>query len=167
MRRSLLVIAATVCVSGCHTFQPASVADLSPGEGMRARVTGAFSDSLSTILGVDTRLVEGTYVEGTGSSVYIDIPVASGFQGMRLQTLSQRVEIPTTAFLGVERKQLSKGRTGLALGAAVAASTAIILSQLGGDTGGEAIPGGGGPVDAVISSPSVSLISLLSWVWSR
>lgn len=167
MRRSLLVIAATMCVAGCHTFQPTSVADLTPGEDIRARITGAFSDSLSTILGGDTRIVEGSYVESTRSSVYIDIPVASAYKGMRLQTLSQRVEIPTTAFLDLERKQRSRARTGLALGAAVATSIAIITSQLSGDTGGGVRPGGGGPVDAVVSTPSVSLGNLLSWVWSR
>ena len=150
-----------------HTFQPTSLAELTPGEDVRARITGAFADSLSAILPGDARVVEGTYVEATGSNVFIDVPVTSSYQGMRLQTLNQRVEIPEDAFTDLERKSLSKSRTGLALGAVVAASAAIIIAQLSGDTGGAALPGGGGPVDAVVVTPSVSLISALSWLWSR
>lgn len=167
MRRSILVLALVACASGCHTFQPASIAELAPGEAVRARISGAFADSLSTILPGDTRVVEGTYVEANGPTVYLDVPVTSSYQGMRLQTLNQRVEIPESAFTDLERKSLSKSRTGLALGAVVAASAAIIIAQLSGDTGGAALPGGGGPVDAVVATPSVSLIRALSWVWSR
>jgi len=155
------------CTAGCHTFQPTSLSELTPGEDVRARVTGAFADSLSAILPGDARVVEGTFVEASGPAVLIDVPVMSSYQGMRLQTLNQRVEIPEDAFVDVERKHLSKSRTGLALGAVVAASASIIIAQLSGDTGGGVPPGGGGPVDAVVTTPSVSLAAVLSWLWSR
>lgn len=155
------------CTSGCHTFQPTSLSELAPGEDVRARITGAFADSLSAILPGDARVVEGTFVEASGPAVFIDVPVTSSYQGMRLQTLNQRVEIPEDAFMDVERKRLSKSRTGFALGAVVAASAAIIIAQLSGDTGGGVPPGGGGPVDAVVATPSVSLVHALSWLWSR
>jgi len=167
MRKSLLVVALALCASGCHTFQPTSVAELTPGESVRARVTGAYADSLSAVLSGDTRVIEGSYVEANGSTVYLDIPVSSSYQGMRLQTLNQRIEVPADAFLDVERKELSKARTGLALGAVVAAGAAILIAQLSGDTGGGSLPGGGGPVDAIVTTPSVSLVSALSWLWPR
>ena len=167
MRRSSLVVVLVLCASGCHTFQPTSIADLTPGEDVRARVTGAFADSLSTILSGDTRIVEGSYVESNGSTAYIDVPVSSGYQGMRLQTLNQRVEVPMDAFVELERKQLSKVRTGITLGAVVAIGAGIVIAELSGDTGGGVRPGEGGPVDAVVSTPSVSLVSVLSWLWSH
>ena len=167
MRRSLLIAAVVLSASGCHTFQPVPVSELTPGEAVRARVTGAFSDSLSPILAGDARVIEGSYVESNGSTVYLDVPVSSAYQGMRLQTLNQRIEVPVAAFVEMERKQLSKERTGLAVGSAVVAAAALVISQLSGEAGGGVRPGGGGPVDAVVSAPSASLVSALSWLWSR
>lgn len=167
MSKRTWIIVFALSAAGCHTFQPTTVSDLTPGQDVRARVTGAFSDSLSTILGGDARVIEGAFVESRGPSVYIDVPVNAEYVGMSLQTLNQRVEIPNDAFIEVERKELSKGRTALALGAVAAVAGAIIVQQLSGDTGGGVRPGGGGPVDAVVTAPSISLSSALSWVWSR
>lgn len=170
MRRGFLIVALAFGATGCHTFQPATIADLTPGEDVRARVTGAFADSLSAVLSGDARVLEGSYVESNGSTVYIDVPVSSAYQGMRLQTLNQRIEVPATAFVDVERRELSRARTGLAIGAVLAAAGAILITQLSGDTGGGSLPGGGGPVDAIVgtpTTPSVSLVPVVSWLWSR
>ncbi|MGB1656854.1 MAG: hypothetical protein ACPHO4_05850 [Longimicrobiales bacterium] len=165
MRRSVLLTVMVACLSGCYTFQPASVTELAPGVDVRARITGTFADSLAAILPGDSRILEGTFIEVTGSRVYIDVPTSSAYQGMRLQTLNQRIEIPSDEFVDLERKQLSRGRTGLALGAVATAAAALIISQLTGEAGGGTSPGTGGPVDAVVATPSVSLIVALSRLW--
>ncbi len=167
MQKGTVLALLVATLSGCHTFQPASLEDLAPGVGVRARVSGAFADSLRSILPGEDRTLEGTYVEARGTVVYIDVPVMSEYQGMRLQTLSQRIEIPENAFVEIERKNLSKSRTGLAVGAVVAAGAALVIAQLSGDSGGGAPPGTGGPVDAVVSTPSTSLLGVLEWLRGR
>lgn len=167
MSKSVWVMVLALCATGCHTFQPTTLSELVPGENVRATVTGAFADSLGVMLGNDSREVEGAFVETQGSSVYLDVPVTAQYVGMRLETLNQRIEVPSAVFVDLERKELSKGRTALALGAITAVATALIVTQLSGDTGGGARPGGGGPVDAVVTTPSVSLTTIISRVWSR
>lgn len=162
MHRYFLALTALIAASGCHTFQPASVDVLAPGQTVRARVTGAFSDTLSTMLTrADAREFEGVVVESTGSSTFLDIPVEQGFEpGMRHQTLSQRVEIPDAAFVEIEIKELSRGRTLAAAGLAGAVIGAIVIHQLNKDTGGDNRPGTGGPQEAVISLgfPAIPLL---------
>ena len=163
--RNLAAVLLLMCTAGCYTFQPVSVAELTTGEGIRAVVSGAFADSLSRILPGHRRIIEGSYVEADGSSVLLDVPVSAAYKGMRLQTLNQRIEIPVDAFMDIERRKLSRTRTGLAVGAIVTASTTVIVTQLAGDTGGGVRPGGDGPVDAMISVPFLSLIGVLKSLW--
>lgn len=156
MHRMLLPIALVILASGCHTFQPASVGDLTPGESVRVRVTGAFSDSLATMLPLeDPRAFEATIASGGPSSVFLDVPVQQQLVGMRFQTLNQRVEVPTSAFVEVETKRLDRGRTLAAAGVAAAVAATVIVVQLRKDSGGGGLPGGpGGPVDAIVSLDS-------------
>lgn len=167
MQKGTFLALLVATLSGCHTFQPASLEDLAPGVGVRARVSGAFADSLRSILPGEDRVFEGTYVEARGSAIYIDVPVMSEYQGMRLQTLRQRIEIPENAFVEIEQKSLSRSRTGLAAGAVVVAGVALVIAQLSADSGGGVPPGTGGPVDAVVSSPSMSLLGVLEWLRGR
>ena len=51
--------------------------------------------------------------------------------------------------------------------AVVAAGAALVIAQLSGDSGGGAPPGTGGPVDAVVSTPSTSLLGVLEWLRGR
>lgn len=167
MRRTILVILAGMTVSGCHTFQPTSIAELAPGQDIRVRISGAFSDSLSSILPGDLRSMEGAFVQSTATSVFLDVLVSSQYQGMRLQTLNQRVEIPTDELQGIEWKQLSRSRTGFAVGTVIAFAGAIVIGQLSGEKGGGSPPGTPGPVDYMVATPSLSLGNMLSWIRGR
>jgi hypothetical protein len=164
MRRTILVILVGMIVSGCHTFQPTSIAELTPGQDIRVRVSGAFSDSLSSIVPGDSRSMEGAFVESTETSVFMDVPVTSEYEGMRLQTLSQRIEIPAGELLDIEWKQLSGSRTGIAVGTVVALASAIVIGQLSGDKGGGSPPGVPGPVDYMTATPSLSIGDVIAWI---
>lgn len=153
MSRFLLPLLAVVAMSGCHTFQPVSVGELTPGTAVRARVTGAYSDTLEVLLQRDdAREIEGTVVSETGSSILLEVPVEQTLRGMRFSTLNQRVEIPTSAFVDVETKQLDRGRTLVVAGAAAAILGTIVVVQLSKESGGSQNPGGGGPVEAVVAT---------------
>jgi hypothetical protein len=152
MHRIVLLIAVLATATGCHTFQPASPGDLVPGQSVRVRVTGAYSDSLAPILQRDdSRVFEGVVASREASSFLLDVPVQHSLQGMSFETLSQRVEVPTSALIEVETRQLHKGRTIAAVGVAAAVVGTVVAYQLSKDSGGGSIPGGGGPVESVVS----------------
>lgn len=153
MQRMLLSIALAVVAAGCHTFQPASVGSVAPGERVRARITGAFSDSLAPLLQrEDARTFEGTVVSETSSSLFLDVPVQQELRGMRFETLNQRVEVPASAFVELETKRLDKGRSIAAGGIVAAALGTLVVVALSKRSGGGNRPGTpGGPVDAIVS----------------
>jgi len=157
MHRHLLTFLAVLLSSGCYTFQPAAIEDVLPGQNIRARVTGAYSDTLGVILQRDVRVFEGKVFEAADSSILVDVSVEAAFRGMRLETLNQRVEIPHTVFVDVETKELSKGRTFMAVAAVVGVISALVIGQVFQDTGGADRPGSGGPQDAVVTMPGVTI----------
>ena len=152
MLRQVLTLFGVLATAGCHTFQPAGVSDLEPGHAVRARVTGAFSDSLSQILGRDdTRVIDGVVVEERASSTLIDVPAVTSLRGIRLETLSQRVEVPNEEILEIEIKVLDRGRTLAVAGVAGLVVGAFVVRQLNRNAGGGQLPGTGGPQDAIVS----------------
>ena len=159
MHRSLLTILCVLATSACHTFRPVVIDELTAGQNIRARITGAFSDSLSPILLRDAREFEGIVVENSGSSLLMEIPVDQRLAGLRFETLSQRVEIPAAEFLDLEIKELDRGRTVLAIGFVVAAVGGFVLAQLNKRSGGGSSSGPGGPQDAIFPVP----IGGISW----
>lgn len=168
MHRLLLPVALLVTATGCHTFQPASVGDVAPGQSVRVRVTGAFSDSLAPILQRDdSREFEAVVASREDSSLLLDVPVQQSLQGIRFQTLNQRVEVPTSAFVEVETKRLHKGRTIAAAGIAAAVLGAVVVYQLNKDSGGGTPPGGGGPVESVVSFDLLGLSLGGGWLFGR
>ena len=168
MLRSLMTLVAAFGLTACHTFQAASPGDLVPGQNVRVRITGAFADSVGPLLGRDdARLLEGAVIQRSPSAVLLEVPVSQSLAGMRLQTLNQRVEIPDAAFVDLETRQLSKGRTIMAAGAGVAIAAGIVIAQLNKQSGGGNIPGGGGPGESVVSMPGFSITSFLGWVTGR
>ena len=153
MTRSLLPLLLALAMGGCHTYQPVPVRELAPGSDVRVRLSGAYADSLAPVLQRDdARVLEGTLVGSDGSSVLLEVPVEQSLRGMRLQTLNQRVQIPESAFLETESKQLDRGRTFLAVGAAAAVVGTVVVIQVSKESGGSQNPGGGGPVEAVVST---------------
>lgn len=165
MLRSLMTLVTALGLAGCYTFQPASPQELAPGQSVRVRITGAFSDSVGPLLMLDdARVLEGAVIERSASATLLEVPVSQGLQGMRFRTLNQRVEIPDAAFVDVETRQLSKGRTFIAAGGAVAIAAAIVVAQLNKDSGGGDIPGGGGPEESIVSMPGFSLTAVLGWI---
>ena len=98
----------------------------------------------------------------------LQVPVNSSLQGMRLETINQRVEIPNSAFVDVEIKELSKPKTIGAMAALTGAATAIVIWQFGGDNGGGDLPGNGQPVESTIARPWFSVpLSALTRLFGR
>lgn len=156
--RLLLLIACLTSLSGCYTYQRSSAAEIGPGQDVRVRVSGAFADSIGPILLTsDARVVEGAVVDRDDGALMLEVPVTSQLQGIRMESLRQRIQVPTDELVDVEVKELSKLRTYGTLGLIVGAGVALVIAQLSGDSGGGSTGGGGGPVESVVSPSGVSL----------
>jgi len=165
MRRSLFTFICVLAISGCHTLRPVVVDDLVPGQTVRARITGAFADSLSPILMRDVRDFEGVVVENTGSAILMEIPVQQTLTGLTFETLSQRVQIPAAAFVDLEVKEFNRGRTIGVVALAAVAAGAFVIAQFNKQSGGGSTGGPGGPEDAVLSRPMFSIpVGGLPWI---
>ena len=156
--RLFLLIVCLTSLSGCYTYQRSSAAEIGPGQDVRVRISGAYADSLGPILMTDdARVVEGSVVGRDNGSLMLEVPVNSQLQGIRMETLRQRVEVPAEELVDVEVKELSKLRTYGTLGLIVGAGVAIVVAQLSGDSGGGSVPGGGGPVESVVAPSGFSV----------
>jgi len=169
MHRLALSLVVIFAATGCHTFQPTAIDEVAPGQAIRARVTGAYSDTLSAVLQrTDAREVEGRVVERIGTSMLLEVPVSRSLEGMRFQTLNQRIEIPDGAIQVVETKELDRLRTFGAAGIGAAIVIAIVVNQLSGETGGGDIPGPGSPSDGVVSADLFRVpVTALGWLVGR
>ena len=166
MRQTLLRFLCVLATSACHTFRPVIVDELTPGQTVRARITGAFADSLSPILLRDARNFEGVVVENADSTILMEIPVQQALTGLRLETLSQRVRIPDAAFVDLEIKELDRGRTLGAVALVVAAVSGFVLAQFSKQSGGASSGGPGGPQDAILPLPIISVpVTGIPWIW--
>ncbi len=148
------IIIAVVATAGCHTFTPTRLSDVTPGQEVRVRVSGAWSDTLSAVLLTDdARVVEGAVIDVSSNAAMLEVPVNTELRGMRMESVAQRIEVPAGEIVDVELKELSKARTFGALGAVGIVLGTLVVSQLNQDSGGQNPPGGGGPEDAIVTFP--------------
>lgn len=153
-RRSLLLlVAASLAFGGCHTFQPVSYDEVVAGQTLRARVSGAWADSVGEIIQKDARVLEGTVVEAPGASVLMEVTVQNELRGIQFESLRQRVFLPREAFLDLELKQFDRGRTIGVVALGVVVVGALVVQQITKDSGGSQLPGGPGPVESGVVRP--------------
>ena len=156
---STWLTASLLLLAGCHTFTSSGIGEVSPGDVVRARVSGSFSDSLMQVLdGSDVgREVEGTVVEGTADAIVIDVAVTKGFQGMRRLDLNQRIRLPASELVSMESRRLDRGRSAIAVGGTVAGLAFVVAREFFGDAGGSQRPGTTGPLERRIRFVTISL----------
>lgn len=136
-----LVPAACCMAAGCYTYRPTDPAELQPSAEIRARLTTEETARLGTVVPVEQSMLEGTVVERSGDSLMLLVPVSSELRGMRVETLHQRVQVPVSGIAGADLRRLDRTRTGLLIGAAVAAvATATIAALSGGGSSKRDVP---------------------------
>jgi len=113
---------------GCYTYTPVQPASVTPGAGVRARVSASAAERLAPLVGVnDARLLTGTFVGTDAAGFLVEVPTTSqvGTAGT-LQSLAQRISIPRGDLLELETRTLDRTRTAIVVGgvAIIAGSTA-------------------------------------------
>lgn len=140
-----------LALSGCYSYQPIEVADIQPQMDIRARVSGAQSDQLADVLNSDDRMVEGTVIENGSDEILLEVSTGTAERRGRVETLNQRVRIPTTEVMTVDQKSVDQTKTTLLVGGAVAvAAVAVIAAITAGSSSSTPGTGPGGPQDILI-----------------
>lgn len=143
MRR--LVFALLPVLAACYTYAPIEPSEVSPGMGLRARVSAAAGERIAPLLGsTQTRLLDGTVVEAGRDTMILEVPTTVRAEiGPSVQTLRQRVSLARGDVLEMESRKLDNFRTRLLVGgiAAIVVSTAV--QSLKGEPGKDQLPGGG------------------------
>ena len=132
-RTAVLGLGAALC-AGCYTFEPVAVEALGPGNGVRARLSPAGAQRLGELTGDPSTELEGAFVsvqpDGLRFSVWRNDLGRRGFQPGRIE-----IEMPRGDVVGIERKRLSRWRTGL-VGAGLLGGLALLIDALGAGAGG-------------------------------
>lgn len=145
-------VALSVAAGGCHTFQPIEFEELAPGMEVRARVSSSRAAELSRYLPTeDDRLIEGTVLSAGPTGLFLLVGVTARNVPGRMETLSQRLEIPFTDIFEVEQKELDRWKTGLvAAGGGLVTGFVLYQTLLGGSSGEPPGPGEPGTTESIV-----------------
>lgn len=125
----LLVLAAAFAASGCFAYVPSSPQELVPGEAVRLRLSAQEAMRYADLRLADPRSLEGTFMERSDTEVLVEATVAASDRERGAQLLVQRVTVPLTGIVDVERKKLDATRTSLVVGGGALAVAALIVGN--------------------------------------
>lgn len=142
LRRSAAVALLLVMTAGqgCYTYHMASLPELRPEEevrvtlneeGFRSALPGANRDS--------PRRLEGRFGGATADSLILRVWIGEAYEGTPFYSTYQNMMLPMDQVLGLENRQLSRGRT-----AVVTAGVLVLIGVLIESIGVVDFFGGGG-----------------------
>lgn len=148
IRRALpaLLIVAGGLLAGCYTYTPVRLETVTPPMRVRAHLSPEGTARVAPVVGARTQL-DGRLVEATPEGFFVEVPSAVIQDGMRTETLTQKLLIPREDLLSLQRRQLDRTRTYIFAGVSAVAAAALIYDALSGESGGTVggVPTSGGP----------------------
>jgi len=142
MRRFALL--APAFLAACYTYAPIQSSSVSPGVGVRARVSASAAEQVAPLLGMtDARVLTGTLVDNRSGVLVVEVPtVAQSGTGSAAQNLYQRISIAPGDLVELESRKLDRKRTALVIGAAAIIGGSATIAALKGGPGLDRPPGG-------------------------
>lgn len=136
----LLVLAAALAASGCFAYLPSSPQEVAPGEGVRLRLTAEEAARYLDLRLASPRVMEGTLLDRTASELVVEASIGASDPTRGTRVLVQRVSVPLTGIVDVERKKLDTFKTGLLAGGGTALVTALLIRHAAGSGSEEEPP---------------------------
>jgi hypothetical protein len=140
MRLRSVLLGAALAASGCYTYKPMEIERASPGETLRVRLTQAQADLIPDIPLAEGRLLDGTLVARSGSSMMVETTVGVNDASRGMRALKQRISVPLSEVQEVSLKRLDRGKTTLLSVAAGAVVVAVIVLENQGGSGSNQVP---------------------------
>lgn len=127
--RGSLALLVSVAFAGCYTYRPATQAQIAPQQDVRVTVTSTQQAQLAEVLHTGSPSFAATYLEAENGEILFSVPFRNPAPGMRTTTLRNRISIPSSDVVQIERRELSMWRTtALAAAIAVGVSTAAVIA---------------------------------------
>ena len=102
---------------------------MSPGQDVRVHLAGeGVAADLAAISNQSALRLDGTLMGGDSDQLILRVPVAYQTAGIETRTLGQDLTIPASSIIQLELREFNRTRTGLVIGAGVAALAATLLS---------------------------------------
>ncbi|MBC7790944.1 MAG: hypothetical protein H7Z74_13440 [Anaerolineae bacterium] len=140
--RPLAIVLVACLAQGCYAYIPVSTASPAVGANVRATLTDSGTAALSGYLGARIASVDGRLQSSTDSSLTLAVAVVRSRTADESFWKGERITLRRDLIATVEQRRLSRPRTALSLGGALAViATAAVVS--GGKNGGS--PGGDRP----------------------
>jgi hypothetical protein len=140
--RAIFVLAAAM--AGCYHYVPVDAADAVAGHTVRLRVDEAQARRFSSVVPVEGRTVQGKLIERSTDSLLLEVPIQTQLQGNRVETISQRIDLPNSSITNFELRQLDRGKTALVSVGGGAIIGAVVASTLSGAFRADREPDDGG-----------------------
>jgi hypothetical protein len=125
----LLVLAAALAASGCFAYVPSSPQELVPGEAVRLRLTAQEAMRYADLRLANPRALEGTFLERSDAELMLEATVGAAGRSRGTQLLVQRVTVPLTGIVDVEKRKLDTFKTGLLAGGGAAAVGFVLIRK--------------------------------------
>jgi hypothetical protein len=131
MRSTIPVLCLSIIASaGCYHYLPADPGDVPPGTTVRVRVTDAQTRRFENVVPVDRRLIQGKLIEQDSETMLLEVPIQTDLRGNRVETVSQRIDLPRSDVLDLEIRRLDRGKTALVFGVGGAAGIVLVTRTL-------------------------------------
>jgi hypothetical protein len=155
--RALAAAGCGFLLAGCYTLSPVRTdRELAPGR-FRVHLSDSGAARVAGPLGGPVTVIDGRLTGSTADEIVLLVP-SSGAAGFGKETLYQELRLPKREIDGLERRQLDRKRTGLAVGGVAAVAGFLLYRSLSGESGGSPHGGPVGPTEA--RTPSFRL-----WLW--
>ncbi len=128
--RPLLAAIPAFLAGACHAYAPSSLADVRNGDKVRVLLTPDQRQEFADPLPGTDRVLEGSVVEVDSGRLLLEVPVVTRLEGMHVESLRQRVEIPAAGLADLELRSLARGRTYSMVGIGVAVIGFVLWDQL-------------------------------------
>jgi hypothetical protein len=136
-------------LGGCYVTRPLAPPQLSPGMPLVLGVSDRGRVALGATLGPGVERIAGTLASRTDSALVLHVSAVEYRSGERSRWGGERLTVGHDAVARMDERRLSRSRSWLAAGVAVAASVAFLttvrLVAGGSEDGGTKLPPGPGP----------------------
>jgi hypothetical protein len=139
---SLVCLAAGVSGLGCYNYLPLRRSSLTPSNYVAVTLTESGSEELARYLGPDALVVRGRYLQATERGLALAVESVESRRGDILRWAGETVVVPGEFVRAVEERSVSRSKTVLLAGAAVAGF--VVAYQAFGPASGGGLGGGGG-----------------------
>ena len=125
-------------LAGCYTYAPLGTRTPEPNIEVRAQLTDEGTEQLGRLLGPNPVAVEGRVVGSTDQDLTLAVRAVTQRGGVENYWQGERVTLPRSGIATMQRRELSRRRSYLLAGGALAALVAAFIAF---DIGGGGEPG--------------------------